>query len=112
LRDYQVEPTVWDGDPGCDHTFETQRYYTERAASRSSGEAFSEAGADNAERVKAARWHEDACCTKCGAWRGCLGLEPTPDCGRPFMEMRPDLTDKEREYVLAELRRLGLLDEA
>ena len=49
-------------------------------------------------------------CQLCGAWRGCLGLEPTPDCGRPLMELRDDLTEKEQDFVIAELLRLGILD--
>ena len=48
-------------------------------------------------------------CTLCGAWKGQLGLEPEPDCGRPFMKLREDLTAKEREYVLSELRKLGAI---
>lgn len=49
LRNYRVPPTVWGGDPQCAH-----------------------------------RWQEDArdslhlssSCAACGAWQGCLGLEP------------------------------------
>ena len=48
-------------------------------------------------------------CSLCGAWKGALGLEPTPDCGRPFMKLRDDLTPKEREYVLSELRKFGAI---
>lgn len=42
-------------------------------------------------------------------WKGQLGLEPTPDCGRPFMGLRKDLTQKEREYVIQRLKEEGLL---
>ena len=48
-------------------------------------------------------------CSLCGAWKGAYGLEPTPDCGRPFAKLRGDLTDKEVEYVMGELKRCGLL---
>lgn len=40
---------------------------------------------------------------------GQFGLESTPDCGRPSVELRPDLTEKEREYVMSELKELGLI---
>ena len=49
-------------------------------------------------------------CVKCGAWRGAYGLEPTVDCGRPFMEMRLDLTPAQREYVHQRLLDEGLHD--
>lgn len=41
-----------------------------------------------------------------------LGNEPTPDCGiRPgsMMELRKDLTAEDFEYVIGELRKIGLL---
>ena len=78
LRDYGLPPSVWSGDPKCEHKWKEDRYYTEQTASGSSAEAFTEAGEENAERVKQARWRKDATCMKCGAWQGCLGLEPTP----------------------------------
>ncbi len=42
-------------------------------------------------------------------WNCAYGLEPTPDCGRPFMKLRDDLTDKEREFVLSELHKFGAI---
>ncbi len=48
-------------------------------------------------------------CIHCNAWRGNYGLEPIPDCGRPLMELRDDLTEKEKQYVMEELEREGLL---
>ena len=43
LRDYDVEPLIWDGNPRCAHEF------------------------------------KDGLCLYCNAWRGALGLEPTPE---------------------------------
>lgn len=94
LRDYQLEPQVWGGLPacrceeaeiacstcgGCAHYWDERRWYTEQSAAGSSGEAFNEAGDGNAKRLQQARWRSDATCLRCGAWRGSLGLEPTPD---------------------------------
>lgn len=79
LRNYRVEPSIWGGSATCEHDWATSTYYTEKSAAVTSTEAMSEAGADNAERVKQARWRTDDHCHKCGAWRGQLGLEPTPD---------------------------------
>lgn len=78
LRDYGAEPQVWGGDRECEHEWEPARYYVEGGGGAgSSGKAFSKPGEANAERIKKARWREDATCAKCGAWRGQLGLEPT-----------------------------------
>lgn len=77
LRSYNLPPTIWGGDPICAHAWVPRCYYTERSAAGSSSEAFSEAWQTNADRLKAARWREDATCELCGAWSGCLGLEPS-----------------------------------
>jgi DNA modification methylase len=36
-------------------------------------------GFNDAATTKAQRWKTSAVCSRCGAWRGCLGLEPTPE---------------------------------
>jgi len=80
LRRYDGEQSaVWGGDPECEHEWESRRYYVEQSVSATSREAFSEAGEENVERLKAARWREDSTCAKCGAWYGAFGLEPTPE---------------------------------
>ncbi len=78
LRDYGLPPSIWGGDGSCPHTWQDDRYYTEQTAATASAEAFSAAGSANAERLRRGRWREDATCGRCGAWRGCLGLEPDP----------------------------------
>jgi len=78
LRRYEGDQNaVWGGDPTCDHEWQSRRYYVEQSVSATSREAFSEAGEENIERLKAARWREDSTCGKCGAWYGAFGLEPT-----------------------------------
>lgn len=54
LRDYGVAPRVWGGDPDCRHRWGT--------------------GEQEAAGLKGGRF-----CRRCGAWKGCLGLEPDPD---------------------------------
>lgn len=54
LRDYGVAPRVWDGDPGCRHRWDSGG----RGHGKEQGGCF---------------------CSRCGAWKGCLGLEPDPD---------------------------------
>jgi DNA modification methylase len=79
LRNYDVAPTIWSGSKVCKHDFKKRRWYTEQSAAKTNGsiEAFSKPGAANAQRIKDGRWREDETCIRCGAWRGCFGLEPT-----------------------------------
>ena len=78
LRSYSTEPQVWGGDADCAHEWIERRYYVEGGGgAQKSGEAFSEPGEANAQRIKDSRWRDDGLCVKCGAWMGHLGLEPT-----------------------------------
>lgn len=76
LRDYGVEPRVWGGDPSCPHRFDP-------LARRHRGGPQGPSGCLVGREVVTAH-HETrdvrtgAVCA-CGAWRGCLGLEPTPE---------------------------------
>jgi len=71
---------VWDAKEGCEHEWSTDRWYTNAGSSTGvDGAAFSEPGEANAQRIKEGRWRKASTCSKCGAWRGQLGLEPTPD---------------------------------
>ncbi len=72
LRDYGIEPTIWDGKEDCEHEWGNKNitlkhksgetnpgkegWFKDRGASDDKGNYF---------------------CIKCGAWRGSLGLEPT-----------------------------------
>jgi len=77
LRNYQTGKWVG-GDEKCEHAG-SERYYTEQSAAVSGGEAFSDPGVANSDRVKKARWREAGTC-KCGARYvdQQLGLESTP----------------------------------
>lgn len=80
LRNYGIPPSAWGGSEDCNHEWVERKYYVVGGGvASSSKEAFSVAGSDNAERIKKARWCSDCVCTKCGAWLGNLGLEPTPE---------------------------------
>ena len=70
LRDYGLEPFVWGGDPDCAHDWQ------ERATPGQTG------GKTEKQATNAGSFHDGATCATCatcGAWRGQLGLEPTPD---------------------------------
>jgi DNA modification methylase len=105
LRDYGVPPTVWGGDQRCSHEWEsagTVEGYTSKKKWQHSVNGRGDGGlhfASNApatngrgEKQASARaqrrsdnpegWgqiEQGKFCTKCNAWLGCLGLEPTPE---------------------------------
>ena len=108
LRKYAGEQELVWGGRDCEHEWISERYYTEQTAAIASGEAFSQPGDNNKARLKAGRWRETNTCAKCGAWRGAYGLEPSADCRQPFMKLRDDLTDAQREYVAQRLRDAGI----
>jgi len=121
LRDYNIPPSIWpaaDGPPcedvGMEHDWGEPQERPGNEYREGLGGGMTEGRADKAAIRESLRRDKATVtpncsassqfCSRCGAWRGCYGLEPTPDCGRPMMELRPDLTDKERDYVLAELK--------
>ena len=72
LRDYKVEPSVWGGDAACGHDWnETTTPATPRPGSASKKQQTNKGSWSIDERVHAF--------CRCGAWRGVLGLEPTPE---------------------------------
>jgi DNA modification methylase len=74
LRDYGTQGIIWDGDENCKHEFtkEIKKGITGgQCVLEGAGKAMTEA-----------RYTPDSkhgFCIKCGAWRGELGLEPTPE---------------------------------
>lgn len=78
LRDYQIPPSVWGGNPTCDHVFgeECSEHEMRKGAGfaelgkRMKGGGHKQAKVENVRIVH-------GFCERCGAWRGCLGLEPT-----------------------------------
>jgi len=73
LRKYSVLPLVWGGDSGCEHAYSplstTQRHNKLWATNSKPENCF-----DNKQVVDQGQF-----CQLCGAWRGDLGLEPTPE---------------------------------
>ena len=74
LRDYGLPGHVWGGEPGCKHEWgRSVKGRTQSGGLRGSTLEGTQAG--NERRPS---W-ESAFCTRCGAWFGTLGLEPTLD---------------------------------
>lgn len=76
LRDYgEGAVRAWDADPECEHEWvDRERYEDSPMREQGGAGTRGEGTTEPDERVI-----EDAVCTKCDAWRGQLGLEPTVD---------------------------------
>ena len=75
MRDYGVKPTVWGGDPSCKHIWGPQLTRKKGGKTQSpylAGKNLE--GHHSAQTLKQGQF-----CTRCNAWFGCLGLEPTPE---------------------------------
>lgn len=85
LRDYGVPPRVWGGDHDCEHSWgdSIQVNATNHTDKRRWNHTRN--GRDEEQPVeKRVAWlrtvvDQGNVCQKCGAWRGSLGLEPTPE---------------------------------
>jgi len=71
LRDYGIEPSLWGGKPDCRHEFGEQLRGSTRGGSGTPTDK-NNRGEDYARSSGRGEF-----CSVCGAWRGCLGLEPT-----------------------------------
>lgn len=78
LRDYHIPASVWGGEPHCKHAWGTEQIYHRggphgNRVMLQGGRSVVEAQAE-VKTIHAGRF-----CQECGAWQGCLGLEPTPE---------------------------------
>lgn len=79
LRDYKTEPIIFDGLPDCEHDFSIK---IRRNNDKSGGHGNVEEGLASkiCNAQDSVRFGEPTqLCSLCGAWRGQLGLEPTPE---------------------------------
>jgi len=68
LRDYKTEPIIFDGNPKCQHEWNSSGLI---------GQSTAPTKWKKADIVF--KQQEGYFCSLCGAWRGQLGLEPTPE---------------------------------
>jgi len=80
LRDYKTEPLVWDGDADCEHEWGIEKRKVVQPDRDSNGTigAAGTRGQQGYSKATSLNVSLGAFCQKCGAWRGQLGLEPTP----------------------------------
>ena len=77
LRDYGIEPSVWGGE-GCGHDW-CAHLVNKQAGRRDTGRNFTGGGGNYQQDGPVASFlQESQFCSLCNAWRGALGLEPTP----------------------------------
>ena len=72
LRDYGVEPSPWGGDHECAHDWDGEETLPTKLGRE--GNTDPKNIPVHQPRARAGQY-----CRKCGAWFGCLGLEPTVD---------------------------------
>ena len=74
LRTYGTEPQVWGGIPGCDHRWRRD------TVPAGNGQVSHGMVATTLNCASATRFPRlSLLCTECSAWKGELGLEPTPE---------------------------------
>lgn len=78
LRDYGIEPRVWGGDVACKHEWGSS--IVKKGVTGGKNNPFAEKlkikGIENYQETPDS---SSQFCLHCGAWRGSLGLEPTPE---------------------------------
>jgi DNA modification methylase len=83
LRDYGLPPSVWGGSPECEHEWGVDEIYTPVGNAPSNKSKLNKGkGPREGEKYHYSNAIESSrgrFCRKCGAWLGCLGLEPTPE---------------------------------
>jgi len=80
LRDYGIEPVIWDGDKDCKHEWfiNTTKISGGGYSDKSTLQGFSNKNTKGRQMDRDIDNNIDnAFCLKCNAWRGSLGLEPT-----------------------------------
>src|SRR4051812_10907803 len=77
LRNYGTAPQVWDGGEGCIHTWTETTYV--RRSNDNKGNRGNEKQRTSVGTIGRDAPIENAFCESCGAWRGELGLELTPE---------------------------------
>ncbi|MGA9839411.1 MAG: site-specific DNA-methyltransferase [Thermoplasmata archaeon] len=94
LRTYGTEPQVWGGSVECLHRWSTV------LVPSGNGQTTHPMVAETLNRASATRSPRlSESCTDCGAWRGELGLEPTPDL---YVDHLADVLDEVWRVLRAE----------
>ena len=79
LRDYGIESQIWDGDPDCLHVWGDENKSYQRIRNGDKGGLHEGRETNKAEKNIMLNPSQGQFCQLCNAWRGSLGLEPTPE---------------------------------
>lgn len=74
LRDYGSEPVIWGGEKDCEHDWNDHRESARGGVNVNASVGANRDGEGNNRGHPTVTQY----CSKCGAWRGQLGLEPSP----------------------------------
>jgi len=75
LRDYGLPPSIWGGEAECAHEWAP----TPLPRTKNARQGVTEETKHPKLTAASGKAPHGDFCHKCGAWRGCLGLEPTPE---------------------------------
>lgn len=75
LRDYGLEPVIFGGDNGCQHEWRTEKGFDNSKKGNVGSTTASDPNHSQSSRFDS----QHQFCSLCSAWRGSLGLEPTPE---------------------------------
>ena len=79
LRDYGIEPRVWGGDEGCGHEWGDEIVSSQRQRNGAEGGLHDGRDTNGLTEIIKTDYKQGSFCLRCHAWRGVLGLEPTPE---------------------------------
>ncbi len=84
LRDYGLPPMVWDAQEECEHEWGDEAIIACGNAPSDKSTLTTNSGqgplpGNKYQADKKTDASQGQFCQKCNAWRGCLGLEPTPE---------------------------------
>ena len=75
LRSYDGGVEIWDGEEGCEHEWGSEIVRRDRGAARGGTAVVG----NQLREISGVDTKQGNFCSKCGAWRGQLGAEPTPE---------------------------------
>jgi len=78
LRDYGLEPQIWDDPGGCEHEWGNQ-YLGDTRTCNQEQKRWAHNPHPNDQIPPHVKVSQGVFCLHCNAWRGSLGLEPTPE---------------------------------
>ncbi len=78
LRDYKLEPQVWDSGEWCEHEWDDEQIRGGPSQINTGGNS-ARVGRANLKEQERRNDSLGQFCHHCSAWRGSLGLEPTPE---------------------------------